>query len=93
MKEIPNTLFSEQEISNLISNVKLDSKQKNAAKEWKTRLDNERIKVESQHEKEFADIILIQLLGFPDVSEGLEQKVKYMDYSVPPVFPYKGIVI
>lgn len=93
MKEISNTLFSEQEIKNLISKVKLDSKQKNAAKEWKTRLDDGRIKIESQHEKEFADTILIDLLGFPDTGQGLEQKVKYMDYSVPPVHPNKGIVI
>ena len=93
MKEIPNTLFSKQEINDLISKIALTPKQKNAAKEWKSRLDSGRIQIETQHEKEFADFILIQLLGFPDVGEGLEQKVNYMDYSVPPVYPNKGIVI
>jgi type I restriction-modification system DNA methylase subunit len=93
MIEIPNTMFDSDEIADKISKFKLTPKQSAAAKEWKSRLDSGRIQVESQHEKEFADLILIQLLGYPDVGKGLEQKVKYMDYSIPPVFPNKGIVI
>ena len=93
MIEIPNTMFDSDEINDKISKIKLTQNQIDAANEWKSRLDSGRIKVESQHEKEFADWILIKLLGYPDVGDGLEQKLKYMDYCVPPVYPNKGIVI
>jgi tRNA1(Val) A37 N6-methylase TrmN6 len=93
MKEIPNTLFTEETIQRLTSNVILSPKQKKAAKDWKNYLDEGKIKVETQHEKLFADKILIDLLGFPDVDAGLEQKTNFMDYSIPPIFPKKGIVI
>ena len=94
VKEIPNTMFDTVEIKDRISKIKLKPEQIEAAKEWKSRLDSGRIKVESQHEKEFADWILIKLLGFPDVKDGgLQQKVNYMDYSMPPISGNKGIVI
>lgn len=71
--------------------VTLSPTQKKAAKKWKELLDKGELKVETQNESAFIEIILNDLLGYPKAWEGLNQKVDYMDVSFPPS-PKRGIV-
>lgn len=92
MREIPNTLFSKPTIERFCSDVKLKPKQKSAAKKWKELLDGGKLKVETQNETAFVNLILNDLLEYPKPWDGLQEKVDYMDFSFPPS-PDKGIVI
>ena len=91
MRKIPNTLFSKKSIEKFCVDVNLNSKQKSAAKKWKELLDGGELKIETQNEAAFIEIILNDLLGYPKPWEGLQQKVDYMDISFPPS-PNRGIV-